>query len=596
MDPKELLQAKHLKEEGKFIEAFKIIKEIEKNEGITSQDQLSNNIIKCTLLNKLGFHEDALKLAKKTYKDAEKLGTPIQSIDVSIEMAEAFMYLERYNESLEVIMKCEKFFKTNTLETTIEHNRIESAIALIKGYINVDNYFERDIELSLKYLKYGLALQKKLGNKHEIARFYQYIGFNYSSQGDWEQGLKYYDKALALEEKGFNAFLTWLFYHIGSFYNQRGELDLALNYYKRGLALAEKLNSGKINIAYFLDCIGTIYYSQGDFDQALIFSEQGLTLYRQVGHNIPFLASFMNTLLRITISKNEINQAEEYLQQIKEISDQTQNKGVNRLYRVSKALLLKTKPRISNLAKALKLLKEVIEEDAWHNTTMQITAIINLCDILLVDLRNTNDMEVVDEIKDYIGRLLNIAEKTHSYSLQAEVYLLQAKLSLLTFNIKKAQRFLTQAHQIAERLGLNQLTTKIANEYEDLLKKLDLWEKLKEVDAPMADRFELARLDDQIGEMIQKSAVLTAQVTEEKVAISKEKKICLVCRGVVVKFSYICECGVIYCGNCARALTNLENVCWVCDAPIDYLQPVKPYKEEEERVKVEGKVKNIKKQ
>jgi hypothetical protein len=53
----------------------------------------------------------------------------------------------------------------------------------------------------------------------------------------------------------------------------------------------------------------------------------------------------------------------------------------------------------------------------------------------------------------------------------------------------------------------------------------------------------------------------------------------LVCRGEVLKFSYICECGANYCGNCARALTNLENVCWACDVPIDYLKPVKPYKE-----------------
>lgn len=227
----------------------------------------------------------------------------------------------------------------------------------------------------------------------------------------------------------------------------------------------------------------------------------------------------MGILLQIAISKNEINQAEEYLQQIKEIYDKTQNKGVNRRYRVSKALLLKTKPRITNLAKALKLLKEVIEEDA-----REFNAIINLCDILLIDLRNTNDIEVVDEIKDYIGQLLNIAENSHSYSLQAEAYLLQAKLSLLTFNIKKAQRFLTQAQQIAERFGLNKLATKIANEYTDLLKKIDLWEKLKEIDAPMADRFELARLDEQMGEIIQKSAVLIAQVTEEKVAISLKRR------------------------------------------------------------------------
>ena len=154
----------------------------------------------------------------------------------------------------------------------------------------------------------------------------------------------------------------------------------------------------------------------------------------------------------------------------------------------------------------------------------------------------------------------------------------------MTFNIKKAQRFLTQAQQIAERFDLTPLAAKISSENDDLLKKIDLWEKLKEEDAPMSDRMELARLDEKIVKMIQKLPILTVQVSEEKIAISKEKKICLVCRGEVIRFSYICECGAIYCGNCAQALTNLENVCWVCDVPIDYLKPSKPYMEEEARV------------
>ena len=150
---------------------------------------------------------------------------------------------------------------------------------------------------------------------------------------------------------------------------------------------------------------------------------------------------------------------------------------------------------------------------------------------------------------------------------------------------------MAQAQQLAEKFGLNQLATKIASESDDLLKKLDLWEKLKEEDSPMADRMELARLDERIVKMIQKRPVLTAQVTVEEVAISKEKKICLVCRGQVLRFSYICECGAIYCENCARALTNLENVCWACEVPIDYLKPSKPYKEKETRVQIGEKSK-----
>ncbi|MFX1349578.1 MAG: hypothetical protein ACFE92_12995 [Promethearchaeota archaeon] len=68
------------------------------------------------------------------------------------------------------------------------------------------------------------------------------------------------------------------------------------------------------------------------------------------------------------------------------------------------------------------------------------------------------------------------------------------------------------------------------------------------------------------------------EITEAEVTYYKEQKICLVCKGKVGGFNtYICTgCDVLYCEKCARALTNAENVCWVCEEPIDKSKPVKP--------------------
>jgi len=80
------------------------------------------------------------------------------------------------------------------------------------------------------------------------------------------------------------------------------------------------------------------------------------------------------------------------------------------------------------------------------------------------------------------------------------------------------------------------------------------------------------------------------KVTEEEVSISKEKKICLVCKGKVLGFnSFICKCDVLYCEKCARTLSDSENMCWVCGVPFDKSKPVKPYKRAEEKVIVEEK-------
>ena len=66
------------------------------------------------------------------------------------------------------------------------------------------------------------------------------------------------------------------------------------------------------------------------------------------------------------------------------------------------------------------------------------------------------------------------------------------------------------------------------------------------------------------------------KVTEEEVSISKEKRTCLVCKGKVGRYNFICnDCGAFYCENCARTLTDLENACWVCETPFDESKPVK---------------------
>ena len=78
-----------------------------------------------------------------------------------------------------------------------------------------------------------------------------------------------------------------------------------------------------------------------------------------------------------------------------------------------------------------------------------------------------------------------------------------------------------------------------------------------------------------------------SQITEEEVSISKEKKICLVCKGKLGGLNYLCaECGAFYCVNCSEALSNAENACWVCSKPFDESKPSKPYKDEKEDNKI----------
>ncbi len=83
------------------------------------------------------------------------------------------------------------------------------------------------------------------------------------------------------------------------------------------------------------------------------------------------------------------------------------------------------------------------------------------------------------------------------------------------------------------------------------------------------------------GDLFRISKYRRENITEEEISISKEKKICLVCKGKVGGFSFICnECGAFYCDKCAKAMIDLENMCWVCNTLIDPSKPSKPYEKE----------------
>ena len=107
-----------------------------------------------------------------------------------------------------------------------------------------------------------------------------------------------------------------------------------------------------------------------------------------------------------------------------------------------------------------------------------------------------------------------------------------------------------------------------------------MWEQLKNKDLSLTERMKLAGLDEQMDQLLRKRLMLSPQVKEEEVTIHREKKICLVCKGGVLGYMYACECDTVYCEKCAQAITDLENACWVCDAPIDISKPVKSFKEE----------------
>jgi len=410
------------------------------------------------------------------------------------------------------------------------------------------------------------------------------------NMGQTEKIIKQADELLKIIRKNSKIDLrereSFLLRNKAAMHYFKGEIHLSLELNEKSFELAKDIN----HLGYMITCLNNIadkYIRLKEYQKAIMYAKEAIkecNKYNKDYYQLYPVATVIQAYIRI----DNIKEAKFYLDQLHKLTNKPDLKGYRFLYLYQKAAILKLSLRARDRIKSEDIFKE-LAFDKTMTIEIRYDAIISLCELSLIELQMTNDPEIIDEIQPYIKELLNLAESQHLHSILAETYLLQAKLSLLTSELKKAKRFLTQAQKISERVGDKELAEKLLNEQSKLIKQSDVWDKLNELGASMEERIKLAHLNEYIEEIFEKRAMLPAFITEEKVAISKETKICLVCRGDVLRFTYICKCGAIYCDNCARALTNLENVCWVCNNPIDYLKPVKPYSEELEEVNLDDK-------
>ena len=543
-------------------------------------DGLQKELTKANQLFEQGQYGEAHNIADRVYQESQVLSDKILTFDALMILSEIPINLGNLESIPNLIKQGETLLQTFISESLNEYELKKASLLRVKGlfHLMLDDYDKSD-----EFMKKVLTIQEKFENKKEIAQTLGFIGDGLLSAGNIDESLNYYKKSLIFcKEFDLKATKAKNFIALGAICYFFGKVERGLDFLSKSLIISEELDH-KLLIAMALNNMGGIYKMMGDLDGAMKAWERSLTITEEIGFK-SLKVYLLDFLIQGAIEKGDHKQANEYLQILNEINKKEKSKITNLTYRLNKALVLKMSLRARDRADAEDLLKEIINGEIIHIES-KIVALLNLCDLLLTELQMTGDTEILDELQQYISQLLEISEKYRSYIFMAETYLLQARLSLLTLNLKESKRHFTQARQIAEKWGLSQLSMKITKEKEEFLNQMNKWENLKETNAPLNERMGLAQLDKQIERMLQNRSELTSQIVEEEVDVHKEKKICMICRGAVTRYIYVCECDAIYCENCVKALIDLENACWVCETPIDQSRPIKYFKKDEVEIK-----------
>ncbi|MFW9829550.1 MAG: tetratricopeptide repeat protein [Candidatus Thorarchaeota archaeon] len=506
-EAKELVHAKELIENGKFSKASQVLKDFGERKDIRQYDQLSYYILMSFLSAKLKDNETLQDYAEKAYYVSQGQENSLQIADVYIVKSMAFFSVHKYEEALTLLSQCEKILETLNLEMLKEPNKRKADISCIRANIY---FMKRDFDNALEFAEHSLMLNKKLDLKVGIIESLEILRNIYYYQGKFEESLEYSNKCLSLaEEINYKSQVLSCYMHFGIIYAFKGEMSIAIEYYNKALTIAEEIDY-KFGIAAALNNLGDLYRKQGKFNLAKETLEKSVKIFKQIG--ISGVTS-IDSLFHLALEEGDLELAQKYLEQLWQIKDRS--KFSYTAYRLDNAVFLKNSPRTINRGKAEEMLKEIVEAEIV-DYEITIIALLHLTDLLLYELQNTGELELIDEIKPNLMKLLDLSEKNHSFPLLAEVYIFRARLALVTLELQEAQKLLTKAQNIAEKYHINNLAIRISTEHDDLLKKINKWEGIDESNTSLRERMQLAGIRQQMEQLIHKRAVNPLEVLYEE--------------------------------------------------------------------------------
>ena len=372
---------------------------------------------------------------------------------------------------------------------------------------------KRDHNKALDYYQRSLALSEEIENKHYTAALSLNIGLIHRQKGDLTSAIEFFEKTKEVfEELKLERELATCLNNLGATYNILGEFNLALSFLKNGLKLAEKFGD-ELEISTSFQNIANVYEIRGDFDTAISYYKKSLAISEKIGNNF-IIADLLYNLIAVSSSVGIAEETNYYLKKLEEINSKEKNDLISQKYRLSKAIALGMSERIIKRAEAQQIFQDLAQEEIL-DIELTISALLNLCELLILELKTSGSEEVLKEVKILLERLFEMAEEQNSYLWLAEIYLLQAKTSLLELDISKAQDLINQARIIAEMKGFHQLEKTISLEHDLIFTQLNKWNKIIEQKPSISDVIELTQFEQFLERMVFKKLYCREEEIQE---------------------------------------------------------------------------------
>ncbi len=438
------------------------------------------------ILRTRGESTKALEVFQKSLFFREKIGNEIKIIDSHVQLALTFYHGLNAHKVHKTAEKCMKLSKA------LKYKR---GVALANLGFGAVHRLRGELQEAIVFFEQGLKIAQELEDLFVTSFAVDALSGVYFDLGELNKGLDLLDKLEVLNKKTGNFWYeTTVFNNRGAIQMYMGEVDNALNNLSKSLAYGEKIGNVKGLIINLLN-IGEVFSMMGDDTSSIEYLERSINMAKE--HNFGYGHSTgLFTLIRYhhrSLSKDRMDDILTKFKQLSEIHSDLPY--VSQQYRLSKAIVLTYKGRLSDKIAAQAIFKEISEEDCIHleNT---VVALLYLSELLLFELETTGNNTALEELNRITQRLLKVAKIQHAYPYMSEAFLIQSKLKLIAFDIEESQRLLSQAHLITEEKGLHRLSRIISIEEEAMLKLFHIWEKILDQKPSISDIIKISRVED----------------------------------------------------------------------------------------------------
>ncbi|MHA2246158.1 MAG: tetratricopeptide repeat protein [Candidatus Hodarchaeales archaeon] len=349
---------------------------------------------------------------------------------------------------------------------------------------------------AIRILRDYLTISEKLQIPEAVSLSLSSMTFAYALLGDFSLAFECLERSLPLCKPLQNRKWIYAFYlnMSGVYYHLTGDLVKAEKDLKEKISIDEELNN-EIGLPWGYYNLARVYKHKYEFDESLAAFNKSLPIFEEKED----ILGIACTLFQIILIKLELklrDEAKDYLQKLKGQSDRNHLQANVRI-NLAEGLILKSGHRAVHKTEAQKLFEKIISDEIVDHE-MTVIAMLNLCELLIEEIRTYREEEAISEFEELIEGLLKISKDYNSYSLYVDILLIKSRYQLVMGNSKEAETILEQGFILTEEEGLKEIAAKVIKELKILESEIRKWDEMGKNNLSLPDRMNQIELESYI--------------------------------------------------------------------------------------------------